>query len=236
MELADVTDSKSVGSNTVWVRVPPPAPNTEAPVGCLCVWLSQTGLEAGETKRSCGAFCPAGERKQSGRAARSASKGRFERRVPPPAPNTEAPVGCLCVWLSQTGLEAGETKRSCGAFCPAGERKQSGRAARSASKGRFERRVPPPAPNTEAPVGCLCVWLSQTGLEAGETKRSCGAFCPAGERKQSGRAARSASKGRFERRVPPPGAARLLSCKLYRSLMWVPVKVRDFDGRGGAAQ
>ena len=91
MELADVTDSKSVGSNTVWVRVPPPAPNTEAPVGCLCVWLSQTGLEAGETKRSCGAFCPAGERKQSGRAARSASKGRFERRVPPPAPNQYNP-------------------------------------------------------------------------------------------------------------------------------------------------
>ena len=51
------------------------------------------------------------------------------------APNTEASVGCLCVWLSQTGLEAGGTKRSCGAFCPAGERKQSGRAARSASSG-----------------------------------------------------------------------------------------------------
>ena len=30
MELADVTDSKSVGSNTVWVRVPPPAPKREA--------------------------------------------------------------------------------------------------------------------------------------------------------------------------------------------------------------
>jgi len=111
------------------------APNTEAPVGCLCVWLSRTGLEAGETKRSGEAFCPAGERKQSGRAARSASKGRLERRVPPPAPNTEAPVGCLCVWLSRTGLEAGGTKRSCGAFCPAGERKQSGRAARSARCG-----------------------------------------------------------------------------------------------------
>ena len=51
------------------------------------------------------------------------------------APNTEAPVGCLCVWLSRTGLEAGGTKRSCGAFCPAGERKQSGRAARSARCG-----------------------------------------------------------------------------------------------------
>ena len=31
MELADVTDSKSVGSNTVWVRVPPPAPNSTNP-------------------------------------------------------------------------------------------------------------------------------------------------------------------------------------------------------------
>ena len=29
MELADVTDSKSVGSDTVWVRVPPPAPSSE---------------------------------------------------------------------------------------------------------------------------------------------------------------------------------------------------------------
>ena len=27
MELADVTDSKSVGSDTVWVQVPPPAPD-----------------------------------------------------------------------------------------------------------------------------------------------------------------------------------------------------------------
>ena len=29
MELADVTDSKSVGSDTVWVRVPPPAPKNK---------------------------------------------------------------------------------------------------------------------------------------------------------------------------------------------------------------
>ena len=49
--------------------------------------------------------------------------------------DTGSNLDCLCVWLSQTGLEAGETKRSCGAFCPAGERKQSGRAARSASSG-----------------------------------------------------------------------------------------------------
>ncbi len=32
MELADVTDSKSVGSDTVWVRVPPPAPEKERQV------------------------------------------------------------------------------------------------------------------------------------------------------------------------------------------------------------
>ena len=65
--------------------------------------------------------------------------------------DTGSNLDCLCVWLSRTGLEAGGTKRSCGAFCPAGERKQSGRAARSASKGRLERRVPPPAPNQYNP-------------------------------------------------------------------------------------
>ena len=29
MELADVTDSKSVDGDIVWVRVPPPAPKTQ---------------------------------------------------------------------------------------------------------------------------------------------------------------------------------------------------------------
>jgi hypothetical protein len=31
MELADVTDSKSVVGDNVWVRVPPPAPNQNNP-------------------------------------------------------------------------------------------------------------------------------------------------------------------------------------------------------------
>ena len=31
MELADVTDSKSVDGDIVWVRVPPPAPNSTNP-------------------------------------------------------------------------------------------------------------------------------------------------------------------------------------------------------------
>ena len=34
MELVDVTDSKSVGSDTVWVRVPPPAPQNDVDVEC----------------------------------------------------------------------------------------------------------------------------------------------------------------------------------------------------------
>ena len=29
--MVDVTDSKSVGGDTVWVRVPPPAPNNDNP-------------------------------------------------------------------------------------------------------------------------------------------------------------------------------------------------------------
>ena len=33
--MADVTDSKSVGSDTVWVRVPPPAPKKNAPMGAF---------------------------------------------------------------------------------------------------------------------------------------------------------------------------------------------------------
>lgn len=70
-EATTALTNKDTGSNLDCLG----APNTEAPVGCLCVWLSRTGLEAGETKRSCGAFCPAGERKQSGRAARSAGSG-----------------------------------------------------------------------------------------------------------------------------------------------------------------
>ena len=56
------------------------------------------------------------------------------------------PLGASVFGYVVRDSKPGETKRSCGAFCPAGERKQSGRAARSASKGRFERRVPPPAP------------------------------------------------------------------------------------------
>ena len=34
MELVDVTDSKSVGGDTVWVRVPPPAPKKEQTQVC----------------------------------------------------------------------------------------------------------------------------------------------------------------------------------------------------------
>ena len=39
MELADVPDSKSGGSDTVWVQVPPPAPNATQiePQGLICV-------------------------------------------------------------------------------------------------------------------------------------------------------------------------------------------------------
>ena len=44
--MADVTDSKSVGSDTVWVRVPPSAPRRSkvrfAPASFLCLWQKKT--------------------------------------------------------------------------------------------------------------------------------------------------------------------------------------------------
>ncbi len=41
MELADVTDSKSVDGDIVWVRVPPPAPKKEPCEGFLFAWWAR---------------------------------------------------------------------------------------------------------------------------------------------------------------------------------------------------
>ena len=62
MELADVPDSKSGGSDTVWVRVPPSAPNKKVRLvraffvfgryrrtrtkACRCQWQSKAGFAA----------------------------------------------------------------------------------------------------------------------------------------------------------------------------------------------
>jgi hypothetical protein len=39
MELVDVTDSKSVGGNIVWVRVPPPAPTMSQRIDTMFVFV-----------------------------------------------------------------------------------------------------------------------------------------------------------------------------------------------------
>ena len=77
MELADVTDSKSVGGDTVWVRVPPPAPEEGVPIGCPLFCYRGTRNEFQRRQ------APA----QAALAANSlADCLRNERRVPPPAP------------------------------------------------------------------------------------------------------------------------------------------------------
>ena len=52
MELVDVTDSKSVGSDTVWVRVPPPAPRRSK----LCIACSDSFTKVRARSRRCSSF------------------------------------------------------------------------------------------------------------------------------------------------------------------------------------
>ena len=52
MELVDVTDSKSVGSDTVWVRVPPPAPRRSK----LCIACSDFFTKVRARSRRCSSF------------------------------------------------------------------------------------------------------------------------------------------------------------------------------------
>ena len=73
MELADVTDSKSVDGDIVWVRVPPPAPKAAVPFGdgCFCVigWDSKARPEQSEgAKQSSELFCRAWESPTTGTA------------------------------------------------------------------------------------------------------------------------------------------------------------------------
>ena len=71
MELVDVTDSKSVDGDIVWVRVPPPAPKAAVPFGggCFCVieWDSKARPERSEgAKQSSELFCRAWESPTTG--------------------------------------------------------------------------------------------------------------------------------------------------------------------------
>ena len=62
MELADVTDSKSVGSNTVRVRPPPPAPKSEDDTQWVSSSLFGTAVWMGEPAQAGKARMPYYER------------------------------------------------------------------------------------------------------------------------------------------------------------------------------
>ena len=83
MELADVTDSKSVDGDIVWVRVPPPAPKQRAypqgaPFALMQMMVEKSQQVAEEQGRE-------GTKEQL--AAELSSAGF---RVPPPAPKQRA--------------------------------------------------------------------------------------------------------------------------------------------------
>ena len=79
MELVDVTDSKSVGGDIVWVRVPPPAPKTGYPA-----WDALFFLSVGDVKKSPGSTPSRSEVCRSA-TARRAALGAEETAEAPPA-------------------------------------------------------------------------------------------------------------------------------------------------------
>ena len=57
MELADVTDSKSVDGDIVWVRVPPPAPRKKPLLSTRQERFFLRSTVLGSQKRLSGRFC-----------------------------------------------------------------------------------------------------------------------------------------------------------------------------------
>ena len=91
--MADAMDSKSVGLSTVWVRVPPSAPNKNStPTGCcFCLVMLSEGLEAA-LKQSHGVAL---QRPRSAAAQAVQCGTQTARRCPPCLQNlTEHPFGC----------------------------------------------------------------------------------------------------------------------------------------------
>ena len=169
MELADVLDSKSSGSDTVRVRPPPPAPKKQpAFAGCFFWWRRRQKAALPQEKapkaEKCGKKYCGFSRSENGGACRrairrtSVSLSRF--RPPPPAPKKQpAFAGCFFWWRRRQKAALPQEKapkaEKCGKKYCGFSRSENGGACRrairrtSVSLSRF--RPPPPAPKPEKP-------------------------------------------------------------------------------------
>ena len=141
MELADVTDSKSVDGDIVWVRVPPPAPKRTASLADAVLFAVVWGKEATRSKvRKKRDFSRIGEWLAPRRKPRRGLEFYHHHRHQ----KERHPHGCrsFCRWLGQRShtQQGEEEKKFCG----------SRRAACPEAKAEEGFRVPPPAPKRTA--------------------------------------------------------------------------------------
>jgi len=148
-------NSKSAGSDTVWVRVPPSAPNKNSTLTgcCFCLVMLSEGLEAALRNRCSASILAAGER--CCEAARGGDQAAREQRVE--SHLKRLPTGCcFCLVMLSEGLEAALRNRCSASILAAGER--CCEAARGGVQADRKQRVESHLLKRHPQRGAVFVW------------------------------------------------------------------------------